>query len=536
MRAPRRGTPRRERIPPPRGRTAPRVGPDPDRRRRGERGPARLARAGGVDAASPRDSGVRRRRTAAARGRARGARARRGDLGHGARRGAARASRGSSASCARSRAPRPSGAPRRRSSWTCPDFNLRLAAKLKKLGIPVVYYVSPTIWAWRQGRARKIAKVVDRMLCILPVRGAVLRRAPASRPASSGTRSRSARRPASPRRYREDLGLAAVPHDGGARPGQPPERAAPDLPGDARGGGAHPRDPARRPVRGPGRADARARAARAVPRRAPDRRREARGRPDGGGRRRERRGAREERDLDARVRADAPADGGRLQAVLAVVPRGAPPRADCPLRAGEHPGREGDSFRSCSSGEASPERMAAEIERLLGDRGAREAQLEGLREVRASLGEPGAARRVAEEVARAMGEVMDGARRAVICLPTYDERENLGPIVRGHPRGRARGRRAGRRRQLAGRHRPARRRDRRAGPAREGAAPGGQAGARPGLPRRVRAGRSSAATRSSSRWTPTSPTTRGHLPALLAAARRRGPRPRLALRRRAAAR
>ena len=49
-----------------------------------------------------------------------------------------------------------------------PDFNLRLAAKLKKLGIPVVYYVSPTIWAWRRGRARKIAKVVDRMLCILP--------------------------------------------------------------------------------------------------------------------------------------------------------------------------------------------------------------------------------------------------------------------------------------------------------------------------------------------------------------------------------
>jgi lipid-A-disaccharide synthase len=49
-----------------------------------------------------------------------------------------------------------------------PDFNLRLAAKLKKLGIKVVYYVSPTIWAWRRGRARKIAKVVDRMLCILP--------------------------------------------------------------------------------------------------------------------------------------------------------------------------------------------------------------------------------------------------------------------------------------------------------------------------------------------------------------------------------
>jgi lipid-A-disaccharide synthase len=54
-------------------------------------------------------------------------------------------------------------------------------------------------------------------------------------------------------------------------------------------------------------------------------------------------------------------------------------------------------------GEASPARMAAEVERLLSDRAAREAQLAGLREVRASLGEPGAARRVAEEVARVMG-------------------------------------------------------------------------------------------------------------------------------------
>ncbi|MCM2334906.1 MAG: lipid-A-disaccharide synthase [Anaeromyxobacteraceae bacterium] len=49
-----------------------------------------------------------------------------------------------------------------------PDFNLRLATRLKALGVKVVYYISPTIWAWRRGRARHIAKVVDRMLCILP--------------------------------------------------------------------------------------------------------------------------------------------------------------------------------------------------------------------------------------------------------------------------------------------------------------------------------------------------------------------------------
>jgi len=49
-----------------------------------------------------------------------------------------------------------------------PDFNLRLAKRLKALGIKVVYYISPSVWAWRRGRVRTIAKVVDRMLCILP--------------------------------------------------------------------------------------------------------------------------------------------------------------------------------------------------------------------------------------------------------------------------------------------------------------------------------------------------------------------------------
>jgi lipid-A-disaccharide synthase len=49
-----------------------------------------------------------------------------------------------------------------------PDFNLRLAKKLKALGIPVAYYVSPMIWAWRRGRVKTIKKLVDRMLCILP--------------------------------------------------------------------------------------------------------------------------------------------------------------------------------------------------------------------------------------------------------------------------------------------------------------------------------------------------------------------------------
>ncbi len=49
-----------------------------------------------------------------------------------------------------------------------PYFNLRLAKKMKRRGIPVVYYISPQVWAWRSGRIRIIRKYVDKMLVILP--------------------------------------------------------------------------------------------------------------------------------------------------------------------------------------------------------------------------------------------------------------------------------------------------------------------------------------------------------------------------------
>ena len=49
-----------------------------------------------------------------------------------------------------------------------PDFNLRLARKLADLGIPVVYYVSPQIWAWRKGRVRKMKGMIERMLVLFP--------------------------------------------------------------------------------------------------------------------------------------------------------------------------------------------------------------------------------------------------------------------------------------------------------------------------------------------------------------------------------
>jgi lipid-A-disaccharide synthase len=49
-----------------------------------------------------------------------------------------------------------------------PDFNLRLADKAKQLGIKVLYYVSPQVWAWRRNRIYRIARLVDRMAVILP--------------------------------------------------------------------------------------------------------------------------------------------------------------------------------------------------------------------------------------------------------------------------------------------------------------------------------------------------------------------------------
>ncbi len=49
-----------------------------------------------------------------------------------------------------------------------PDFNLRLAEKLHGLGMPVVYFVSPQLWAWKQSRIWRVKRFVDRMLVIFP--------------------------------------------------------------------------------------------------------------------------------------------------------------------------------------------------------------------------------------------------------------------------------------------------------------------------------------------------------------------------------
>ena len=56
-----------------------------------------------------------------------------------------------------------------------PDFNFRLAPAVKRLGVPVIYYISPQIWAWRPGRLKTIREFADRVLVIFPFEEAIYR-------------------------------------------------------------------------------------------------------------------------------------------------------------------------------------------------------------------------------------------------------------------------------------------------------------------------------------------------------------------------
>jgi len=49
-----------------------------------------------------------------------------------------------------------------------PDFNFRLAGAIRKLGIPIIYYISPQLWAWRKSRMRVMKRIADRVLVIFP--------------------------------------------------------------------------------------------------------------------------------------------------------------------------------------------------------------------------------------------------------------------------------------------------------------------------------------------------------------------------------
>lgn len=105
-----------------------------------------------------------------------------------------------------------------------PDFNLRLAARARKRGTEVVYFVSPQIWAWRRGRVRTVKRLVRRMLVLLPFEAAFYE--------AAGVPVTFVGHPAAdePARGREDraAGLAGL----GLDPGAP---AIALLPGSRRG-------------------------------------------------------------------------------------------------------------------------------------------------------------------------------------------------------------------------------------------------------------------------------------------------------------
>jgi lipid-A-disaccharide synthase len=283
-----------------------------------------------------------------------------------------------------------------------PDFNLRLAARLKKLGVKVVYYISPTIWAWRKGRATTIARVVDRMLCILPFELEAYR--------GTGVQARFvghpfAERPlpAAPRAYRDALGLppdrttiALVP---GSRPGEIARLLPPMLEAAERLRASHPDAQFVLPV-----ATTLDRALLAP-------------------------------YLAAHPGLDVTLVDGRTEEVVGASDGALVKSGTSALEAGlmHRPmvvtyrvawltyvigkllvkvahyslvnllvGRE--VVRELIQGAATGQRLAAELERVMAPGPAREAQLAGLLEVRATLGEPGAP----ERVARQLAEVLSG--------------------------------------------------------------------------------------------------------------------------------
>jgi len=54
-----------------------------------------------------------------------------------------------------------------------PDFNIRLAAHAHAARVPVLWYVSPQVWAWRAGRVAQLSRIVDRMVVVFPFEAAI---------------------------------------------------------------------------------------------------------------------------------------------------------------------------------------------------------------------------------------------------------------------------------------------------------------------------------------------------------------------------
>lgn len=92
-----------------------------------------------------------------------------------------------------------------------PDFNLPVEARLRGAGVRTVHYVSPSVWAWREGRIRRIAAAVDRMLTLFPFEAAFYQRhgVPVTAVGHPLTARLSPVTPAQRLAARAELGLAA---------------------------------------------------------------------------------------------------------------------------------------------------------------------------------------------------------------------------------------------------------------------------------------------------------------------------------------
>lgn len=279
-----------------------------------------------------------------------------------------------------------------------PDFNLRLAKRLKKAGIPVVYYVSPTVWAWRRGRVKTIRKFVDRMLCILPFEEPFY--------ADTGVSARfvghpfaERPEPLDPASYRGALGLeparttvALVP---GSRHGEI-ERILPEMLDAAeRIRSRHPDVqfvvPLAPTIRRDDVSEHLARHATLQVKLVDGRAEEVVGASDAA---LVKSGT---STLEAALMGRPMVVVYRLSWLSWIVGRALVKLAHVAL-VNLLAGRR--LVPELLQRDATGERMADEIERLLADPAARDEQIAGLRSVRASLGTPGAAGRVAEEIAR----------------------------------------------------------------------------------------------------------------------------------------
>jgi lipid-A-disaccharide synthase len=111
-----------------------------------------------------------------------------------------------------------------------PDFNLRLARQLRRRDIPVVYYVSPQVWAWRRGRVRAIRETVARMLVIFPFEEALYRDAGVPVSFVGHPLVDLVRPPTDPRGFLASLGLDPERPVIGILPGSRPSEIAHNTP------------------------------------------------------------------------------------------------------------------------------------------------------------------------------------------------------------------------------------------------------------------------------------------------------------------